>query len=160
MDFYCDSAGEDIPEDLNKWCARDSVLQEIANIIFFIGTIVISLCSLSTFVLVACKRKVRDKHFIVLIVSLFLASVFFSIRGYALVIEHRELETFGTPRIIVNSLGMSCYVLAYWAFSSKYIETSYVLPSVLNRASIDFRKKGSISDSIEADQLERSYVRL
>ena len=156
MDFYCDSAGEDIPEDLNKWCARDSVLQEIANIIFFIGTIVISLCSLSTFVLVACKRKVRDKHFIVLLTCLFLSSVFFSIRGYALAIEHRKSDSFGAPRVITNSLGMTCYVLAYWTFSSKYIETSYVLPSVLNRASIDFRKKGSLSDSMDIDQLERS----
>ena len=80
----------EISEDLDKWCARDSMLENIANIIYFIGTIVILLCSLATFVLVVCKRKIRDMHFIVLISSLFLSSIFFTIRGYALAIKHAE----------------------------------------------------------------------
>ena len=92
MDHYCESTGEEISEDLDKWCARDSALERIAHIIYLIGTIVILICSLATFVLVVCKRKIRDIHFIVIMVSLFLSSVFFSIRGYALLIKHLKLD--------------------------------------------------------------------
>ena len=78
--------------------------------------------------LVTYKRKIRDLFVIVLLTCYILASIAFLTYDFA------GNESY----LIFACLGQFFYMIGHWAFASKYLKTSYVLPNLLIQTDLDF----------------------
>ena len=133
MEFHSNSTS-DPQKDLTKWSKRYTKILSIENEVYFINMAILLVCSSITFLLVIYKRKTRDLFALVSLSSYVFASILLTIYTFVVYFDQGKPDYLDTIRKfeVFESFGTFCYLLAHWAFSSQYLKTSHVLPSLLN----------------------------
>ena len=94
-------------------------------VLLFLGSLII-------FFLVVFKRKIRDPFLIVQLTCNILSNALFITYSVMLLKKIDNLVQ------ITECLARVFYLLGHWAFASKYLRTSYVLPNLLIQTDLDF----------------------
>ena len=119
-------------QDTSVWCTRYQIISYVWLWFTTIDNTILLLISSILFFIVVFKRKIRDPFVIVQLTCYILANIAFVIYEIILFYE--------TPKklAIIDCFGRLFYLLGHWAFASKYLRTSYVLPNLLVQTDLDF----------------------
>ena len=149
-------------KDLHKWSLRYQKISEVVFYIYFFDMILLLLTSSITFFLVIYQRKTRDLFAVVSLTSYILASASLSIFTFIKFskVQQEDPEPVGQYLMSLEAFGKFCYLVAHWAFSSQYLKTSHVLPSLLKQANLEFKYHDGSYDNRPSDCLDTTSIAL
>ena len=122
-----DNLAANATNDTSKWEKRLEKTAKAEAWFLAFNFLLLLFSSSIIFFLVICKRKSRDPFAIILLTNYILASTLIVFESF-IYVGIPELEKF---RKVILSFGNTFYLFAHWAFASKYLKTTYVLPNLL-----------------------------
>ena len=149
-------------KDLQRWSLRYQKVSEVVYYVTFFDMIILLLTSSITFFLVIYQRKTRDLFAVISLTSYILASASLSIFTFVKFskVQQDPPEQVGQYLVSIEAFGKFCYLIAHWAFSSQYLKTSFVLPSLLKQANLEFKYHDGSYDNRPSDCLDTTSISL
>ena len=114
-DFACPATNA--TNNTSPWVNRYHDVANAQGWSMLFKNLLLLLSSLITFFLVICKRKTRDPFAIILLTSYILGSASIVIETSILKLGFKRKEVLRASVSFANC----CYLLAHWAFASKYL---------------------------------------